>query len=97
MRWATGAYVGRHAGTRPPSGAATSPAELLGWAVFCALLVAGVLLWVGVPVGVVVGVGVVVLLALGSVAALARFGSGARGRRPPPGPPDGPPPPPRVP
>lgn len=85
--------MGRHAGAGPQSGPSTSPAELLGWAVFCALLVVGVLAWTGVPWGVVVGVGVVVLLALGSVAALARFGPGARGRRPSSGRTD----PPRVP
>lgn len=93
MRWATGVYVGRHAGTRPPSGPATSPAELLGWAVFCTVLVVGVLVRVGVAWDVAVGVGVVVLLALGSVAAVAGFGGATRARRPPPGPPD----PPRVP
>lgn len=85
--------MGRHAGTGPPSGPTTSSVELLGWAVFCALLVVGVLLWAGVEWVVVVGVGVVVLLALGSVAAAARFGPGSRSRRPPPRPRD----PPRVP
>ncbi len=93
MRWATGVYVGRHAGAKPPAGPATSPAELLGWAAFCTVLVVGVLVWVGVARDVAVGVGVVVLLALGSVAAVAGFGGATRDRRPPPGPPD----PPRVP
>lgn len=85
--------MGRHAGTGPPPGPSTSSVELLGWAVFGALLVVGVLLWAGVEWGVGVGVGVVVLLALGSVAAAARFGPGSGSGRPPPGPPD----PPRVP
>lgn len=80
--------MGRHAGTGPQSGSSTSSGELLGWAVFCALVVVGVLLWAAVPWGVVVGIGVVVLLALGSVAAVVRFGPGGRARRPPPGPSD---------
>lgn len=87
-------YVGRHAGPTPPTGPAVSPADLVGWAVFTVVLVVAVLVWADVPWPVVAAVGVTVVLALGSVAALARFGPGGRGRRRPP---DGPSDPPRVP